>query len=250
MNKHEACPNCPSSDAYWVYPDGHGYCFSCKTPTFPSTKDRVERKIQAETMGMSTVSATASPTTVIGTSGSAEAKLLDTSSWTSFLTPVAKAWLSKYGLTANEIKENDIYWDASSSGLVFVVDWLHCGDGGKVPSLIQTRNFSLSPNLPKYRTTGKKQNSKKIWGIHSPYLILCEDIVSAIKIGRTSSAKACLGTALPANIHEIAKNYDRIDVWLDPDKRLEALTMSNILKQFGIKSEPIFTKNDPKTDIT
>ena len=249
MNKHEACPNCPSSDAYWVYPDGHGYCFSCKTVTRPSVKASVERAIQTKTLATGTSSPSAGLTTVIGTSGSAEAKLLDTSSWTSFLAPVAKAWLSKYGLTANEIKENDIYWDASSSGLVFVVDWLHCGDGGKVPSLIQTRSFSSSPNQPKYRTTGKKQDSKKIWGIRTPTLILCEDIVSAIKIGRTNSAKACLGTSLPSKILEISKNYAKIDVWLDPDKRLEALTMSNILKQFGIKSEPIFTKNDPKTDI-
>lgn len=26
---HIACPACPSSDAYCVYDDGHGYCFSC-----------------------------------------------------------------------------------------------------------------------------------------------------------------------------------------------------------------------------
>lgn len=25
------CPNCPSSDAYHIYDDGHGYCFSCST---------------------------------------------------------------------------------------------------------------------------------------------------------------------------------------------------------------------------
>lgn len=27
--QHIPCPNCPSSDAYCVYEDGHGYCFSC-----------------------------------------------------------------------------------------------------------------------------------------------------------------------------------------------------------------------------
>ena len=26
---HIPCPNCPSSDAYCIYADGHGYCFSC-----------------------------------------------------------------------------------------------------------------------------------------------------------------------------------------------------------------------------
>ena len=29
--RHEACPECESSDALAVYTDGHGYCFSCKT---------------------------------------------------------------------------------------------------------------------------------------------------------------------------------------------------------------------------
>ena len=26
---HNPCPNCPSSDAFAIYDDGHGYCFSC-----------------------------------------------------------------------------------------------------------------------------------------------------------------------------------------------------------------------------
>lgn len=29
LEQHIPCPNCPSSDAYCVYDDGHGYCFSC-----------------------------------------------------------------------------------------------------------------------------------------------------------------------------------------------------------------------------
>jgi twinkle protein len=35
------CPNCSSSDAYHLYDDGHGYCYSCNTPTFPQgSKER------------------------------------------------------------------------------------------------------------------------------------------------------------------------------------------------------------------
>jgi Autographiviridae DNA primase/helicase len=30
VERHVPCPNCPSSDAYCVYEDGHGYCFSCE----------------------------------------------------------------------------------------------------------------------------------------------------------------------------------------------------------------------------
>jgi twinkle protein len=35
---HQPCPNpaCGSSDAYCVYGDGHGYCFSCNKATFPN----------------------------------------------------------------------------------------------------------------------------------------------------------------------------------------------------------------------
>lgn len=240
MNKHEACPNCPSSDAYWVYPDGHGYCFSCKTPTFPTTRASVERAIQAKNVGSQNTDSTQ------GSSGGLTT-VIDSSSWTSRLPSVALAWLSKYGITANEIKENDIYWDTSSSGLVFVIDWI-CSNDGKAPSVTSTRYFSSDR---KYRTQGKKQNSKKIWGTPNEKLILCEDVLSAIKIGRTSNAKALLGTSPNyAFLVSQAKNYDRIDVWLDPDKRMDSITISNTLKQYGIKSEPIFSKNDPKTDIT
>jgi twinkle protein len=34
------CPNCPSSDAYHLYDDGHGYCFSCKKTTFIKETDK------------------------------------------------------------------------------------------------------------------------------------------------------------------------------------------------------------------
>jgi hypothetical protein len=183
----------------------------------------------------------------VGSGSYGSTTVIDTSSWTSRIAPIALAWLSKYGITANEIKENDIYWDTASSGLVFVIDWITDTDGQKAPVCTSTRSFSGRP--PKYLTQGKKQNSKKVWGVCTKRLILCEDVVSAIKIGRTTSAKACLGVSLPAKILEIVPNYDRIDVWLDPDKRLEALTMSNTLKQFGIESSPIYTQNDPKTDI-
>ena len=30
VEQHIACPKCPSSDAYCLYEDGHGYCYSCQ----------------------------------------------------------------------------------------------------------------------------------------------------------------------------------------------------------------------------
>lgn len=34
---HQPCPNCPSSDAYCEYDDGHGFCFSCNYYKAPDT---------------------------------------------------------------------------------------------------------------------------------------------------------------------------------------------------------------------
>lgn len=34
VERHVACPACPSSDAYCIYEDGHGHCFSCGYHTF------------------------------------------------------------------------------------------------------------------------------------------------------------------------------------------------------------------------
>lgn len=39
VSTHQPCPSCNSSDAYAVYDDGHGYCFSCDTRT-PGKHDR------------------------------------------------------------------------------------------------------------------------------------------------------------------------------------------------------------------
>src|SRR5689334_981274 len=33
VHAHQPCPLCSSSDAFSIYDDGHGYCFSCKGTT-------------------------------------------------------------------------------------------------------------------------------------------------------------------------------------------------------------------------
>ena len=39
----QPCPNCSSSDAYHIYDDGHGFCFSCNKPTFDNEVDTNSR---------------------------------------------------------------------------------------------------------------------------------------------------------------------------------------------------------------
>jgi hypothetical protein len=238
MSKHQACPKCPSSDAYWEYEDGHGYCFSCNTYFPAPLRKRIERAVGLVNNPQN-VSYKPSDTTVIDTSG-----------WTRHLRADALAWLLKYRLTADEIKSNDIFWDTESQSLVFVIAWFPTKDSNeKEPKIVQYRNFSTIRSIPKYLTAGPKSSFYKIFG-QNKRLILVEDVVSAIKVARTDSSIPLLGTSVNYTpILKIKDNYDRIDVWLDPDKRKEALAISLQLNQYGIKSSPIFSQNDPKTDI-
>jgi twinkle protein len=40
------CPNCSSSDAYHLYDDGHGYCYSCSRATFPDGSDEKQYSLE------------------------------------------------------------------------------------------------------------------------------------------------------------------------------------------------------------
>ena len=236
MNKHQACPKCPSSDAYWEYEDGHGFCFSCNT-YFPAP---LKKRIQRATLLSHENKAPSSASTTV----------IDTSGWTRHLRADALAWLLKYKLTTDEIKNNDIFWDTDSQSLVFVIAWVSSSNGNeKTPRIYTQRTFNRLSKLPKYLTTGPKTSFYKVFGTRRK-LTLVEDVVSAIKVARTDSAIPLLGTSVNYSlILKIKDNYDRIDVWLDPDKRKESLAISLQLNQYGIKSTPIFSQNDPKTDI-
>ena len=49
--RHEPCPKCGRSDAYSVYDDGHGYCFSCNTYFNANGKQtKGERKMASGTI--------------------------------------------------------------------------------------------------------------------------------------------------------------------------------------------------------
>ena len=225
--KHQPCPNCPSSDAYWVYEDGHGYCFSCHTPTAAnrSIKD-LHKKLD--------IKLPTDLTTVIDTSG-----------FTLSLRSDALRWLSKYEILDSEIKQNHIMWDTNTESLVFPV---YHKDNLVVTN---SRYFGKLKDYPKYITKGvKTRYYKRFNNVESSTLVLVEDFLSAIKCGRFWHSIPMFGTTMPtARLVELCKNYSTINVWLDPDKKTEALNLSNLINQFGAASIPIWTKNDPKSEL-
>lgn len=232
MSKHEACPSCPSSDAFWRYDDGHGYCFSCHS-FFPAnqTIQQLYKKLEG-----SFQTTDARSTTVI-----------DTSSFTHSIRADALTWLFKYGITAQEIKEHSIMWDTDRESLVFPVF-----SGGNI-KVTNSRYFGKDPKHPKYITRGKKNDYfKLIENKASPYMIIVEDFVSCIKAGRKFSSTCLFGSSLSsaqgfASMYQ--QWYKKVYIYLDPDKKLESLNIAMKLQQLGINAEPMYSMNDPKTDL-
>lgn len=235
MSKHESCPSCPSSDAFWRYEDGHGYCFSCHS-FFPANKTIRQLAETLEKTDQASHAGSAVPTTVI-----------DTSSFTHSIRADALAWLFKYGITAQEIKEHSIMWDTDRESLVFPVF-----SSGSL-KVTNSRYFGKDPKHPKYITRGKKNNYfKLIENVASPYMIIVEDYISCIKAGRKFSSMCLFGSSLSTSqrwINMFEKMYKKVYIYLDPDKKLESLNIAMKLQQLGINAEPMYSMNDPKTDL-
>ena len=78
-------------------------------------------------------------------------------------------------------------------------------------------------------------------------LVFTEDIVSAIKVGRTAVGMPLLGTSINrTRLASLRPLYERLIVWLDEDKWREARDIAEAAKFLGWQSTTILTPKDPK----
>lgn len=78
-------------------------------------------------------------------------------------------------------------------------------------------------------------------------LVLTEDALSSLKIGRQMDAMPLLGTSLSMDkTKRIAGLYSRCIVWLDRDKFREAWEIATKLKWLGVSTKVVLTDKDPK----
>lgn len=153
-----------------------------------------------------------------------------------------KVWLYKYGITEEEIIRYKFGSYHNGSRL-----FLPVFDGD---DLIYYQGRLLVGKGPKYlnvRAAGAKNVFFKSHQTDCSTLCITEDILSAIKVGRHVQGLALLGSYMPLSLTQIIKGYERVYLWLDPDKRKEA---AKYAKQFssltGISVIPLFTDKDPK----
>lgn len=93
----------------------------------------------------------------------------------------------------------------------------------------------------KYIIRGEKNSFNTVYGSGGT-LVFTEDLISAVKVGRVTSAKPLFGT----HVRTIPDGYKSYRIWLDKDKQVSAVQQASKWKQYGYDVTTIITPLDPK----
>lgn len=175
-----------------------------------------------------------------GNKGKTLALIDDTARW-----PIkVYQWVKQYGLTNHEIRDYSIAYDTNSKRVCLPVWW----EGKKIG--YQLRKIYDEDVGPKYYTNKKGGLGFMSHGsVISNELVIVEDIISAIKVGRVARTVALLSTGLSTSMKTVITNYDKYYIWLDMDNSQvirQAVKLLKTLELFGTV-KLIHTPSDPKT---
>jgi hypothetical protein len=233
--EHTSCDNCGSSDGRAVYQGGSSWCFVCHTYKRGNIFHVPKKK---------------------------EAKQLP-SDLSYEYGPEVIEWISKYGISVEDLIREDISYSKYRGQLVF--SWKD--EEGNLLGW-QARNFR---SLPKYTSSGnlddclpiyvQRKNVHNTKGLnfrtHTNSCCLVEDCLSAIKASKTGlvDAMPCLTSSLSTTkLKRLAGLYGAFLVWLDGNMFDNAQKMARQLQLMGCEARAIYTVNDPKcysvTEIT
>ena len=159
-------------------------------------------------------------------------------------------WLRKYGIMDLELQRNNVQWSPSTKRLYFPI---YDHESGAEMVACESRNFS--GDGPKSIWKGQSKNDViHVIGMElSGTIVVVEDIISAIKVGRHYPTLCLFGSS----ITDIALNRLRrlqgddrgvqgITLWLDADKLSTALRIGQRASAMGITARVVYTDQDPK----
>ena len=228
--QHEYCPKCGSRDNLGRWDDGHGWCFGCgyyEPPqihrSITQTPEKVKTCYNDLIMPPDDIS-----------------KCIGIKGWT---------WLKKYGILESEV--NDCFWSDSKQWLIFpIYSKLARKDYNKdILIAWQARNFDPIRYKPKYITHGQIGDIIHLYGKESDTVVLVEDILSAIKVGRSQhQSMPMFGSNISLKtLTRLAKRFKKLGIWLDMDKAKESLKSKLRASQLGFDQVfTIITPKDPK----
>lgn len=224
----ERCPNCAnvgndiSADNLAIYSDGHCFCFSC---LYYKPGDKLSSFRNKATLIKDDHSTIYLPEDCDVNYPSR-----------------ALEWISQYELNVNDLLNNHVLWSEYKQRLIFPI----YDNTGLLA--YQGRYFG-NETKPKWDTRGDLKNIFHILGKGNS-LVLTEDIVSAIKVSKITRAMplfgCSVGTTRFKRIKTMLGAHEKVFVWLDPDKRKEAVLEARRGILCGINVSPIFSDKDPK----
>lgn len=231
--RHTSCPKCGSSDALALYQGGSSFCFSCRTSRRGSTSPYITSSINSET------------------SGEVDEKIILPDDVSFNYAPICVDWISKYGVSVDELIKNKVYWSEEKQQLIFTF-WDEAGNF----LLWQARNFGRWSKI-KYITKGKPDQILPIYqmvglgGIPKLQirLVIVEDCISAIKCSRVAASMPVLGSSLSLNkLTRLSHlpGLSSVVVWLDGNMYDKAQQIAKRLQLLGLEARAIWTKADPK----
>lgn len=241
------CPFCGSKDNRAHYDDGSEWCWGCSKYTPPSVASWVKaEEVEEKTFTLPDDLSTNYPEQVI-------------------------KYIQKYDIQTEEILREGYKWSEkyqSLYALYYSGDSRQCGSGRSVVGAnkrrmgqnVSSKNTGIrqsSQGSPKYIFLGNKSNifpifqgSPEQWKApnrNKQTLVLTEDALSSLKIGRQSDAMPLFGTSLSMDkTKRISGLYSRCIVWLDGDKFKESWEIATKLKWLGVTTKVVLTKCDPK----
>lgn len=280
----EQCPKCAengkdrSKDNLHRYEDGHAWCFSCNYRE-PSDAMRLMEQLVLASKGdkeaMRSIIVRPKPYILCPAGASCMStdgeeckycKDFDTSAppmrsypeqerqpillpYDSVKTIPVKAltWLDKYDIGRAEIIAHDLMWSDHWQRLIFP---------------IRGENRTLLAWTGRYFGPVQQPPSRKWWhsgdvstichivtktGWESKPIVVVEDPVSAIKVGRHLPAMPLFGSHMSlrtaVRLRHLTK---RVILWLDADKFKEAQTIIKRLELMGVSADVVYTEKDPK----
>ena len=224
--KREQCPKCASigkdrsQDNLAVYPDGSKYCFSCG---YFTTSSNIEYRIN--------------PCTEI--KNSIVLRLLPSDITTKFPKTTQEYLLGMY-ITQKDMINNFIHWSPSEERICFpiFVDNKYIGWQGR----------SLT-RKPKWYSQGIDDKLIYLTNNIRSTVVLVEDIISAINVGKQIISCCCLfGSNLTLSRMQALSliGKDKFILWLDKDKERESMKRAEELRHLGFNCYSLTTDKDPK----
>ena len=223
------CHKCGSRDNRATYDDGSEWCWGCHTfkPPDGISVENIKHSIYGKEIDLTTV------THLVPLP-------LDAAP---ILPAEPLAWLKKYELTNQEIYDNHWMWSDEQKMLIFPVF-----DVDGTCRFYSGRYFPTDPKK-KYDIKGRKDEPQlELGNKDSDTIVVTEDVVSAIKVGRIATGMPLWGAHLSMRLAlRLSKRFKRCVIWLDMDKAKESLKMARIYSPlFKQGCDCVVTDKDPK----